>query len=98
VFRQEAAALREGDRVGEYAIDVADCGSRDGDEIVANAEEGFADDPDLVLEQEVEVFEHGTGKAVFDGDYCGVNGFLDQFFEDLGRKGTGDDYRIFNQT
>jgi len=98
VFGEEAAALSECDGVGEHAVDIANGGAGDGDEVVANAEERFADDFYVVLEKQIEVLEHRTGEAVFDGNNGSVDGFLNQFLENVGRESAGYDHGICCET
>ena len=54
---QETSALRQGDRMREDAVDIIDSGTRDGDEVVADAQQRFAFDLNVMREQQVEVFE-----------------------------------------
>jgi hypothetical protein len=70
---QEGATLRQCDRVGENAVDVGDGGAGDGDKVVADAEQGFALDADVVIEEEIEVLGDRAGEGVFNGDYGSVD-------------------------
>ena len=56
----------------------------DTDEIVANAQQGFALDLYIGLEKKVKVFHHGTGERILDGDDRGTDlGALDQLEKPL---------------
>ena len=73
VVGEKSAALGEGYGVGKDAVDVLDGCARDTDEVVADAEEGFADDFEVVGEHEVEVLRDRAGKRVLNGDDCGID-------------------------
>ncbi len=47
--------------------------ARDTDEIVANAQQGFALDLNIGLKEKVEVFHYGTGKRILNRDDRGTN-------------------------
>jgi superfamily I DNA and/or RNA helicase len=55
---EESAALSEGYGMREDAINVANRGAGDGDEIVTDSQEAFAHHLDVMLEQEIEVLQH----------------------------------------
>ena len=84
MFGEKAAALRERHGVREYAIDIADRSAGDGNQVVSDAKERFANDFDVMLEQEVEMLEDRARETVFDWNDGGIDCFLDQLFEDIG--------------
>jgi len=65
---------------------------------VPDAEKRFADDFYVVLKKKVEVLEYGTRKTIFDRNNSGINGLLNEFFEDIGREGAGHDDAFSNET
>jgi hypothetical protein len=58
---------------------------------VADAEQGFALDTDVMSEEQVEVFEDGAGEAVLDGNDSGIDFAVGERGEDVGGEGAGDD-------
>jgi len=70
---QKASALRQRHGMREDAVDVADCGSGDGDEIVADAQQRLLLDHDIVGEQQVEVLSHRARQRVFNGNRGGIH-------------------------
>ena len=88
---QPAAALREGDGVGQ---DPGDVGERDaglGDDVMLDGKQRLARDAGVVLEQEVVVLEDTAVKAVLDGQDGERGGACFEAIEDVGGEGAGED-------
>ena len=95
---EKAAALSERDGVGVDGGDLVERNAGQGDEVVADAQEGFGEDDEIVLEQEVEVLDDGAGETVFDGDDGGIDAALGKRGEDVGGERAGDDGGVGDET
>ena len=76
---EKATALGQRNRMGQDLVYVFDPAARDTNEIVTNAQQGFALDLNLGLKEEVKMLHYGTGKRILNRDDCGANlAVLDQ--------------------
>ena len=83
--------------MGEDAVDFADRGSGDGNEIVADAQEDLAFDSYIVCEQKIEVLGDGTGQGIFDGNGGGLYGTVGDGRKGIGGEREGDNDSIVDQ-
>src|ERR1035438_7328532 len=67
VLGQKFSALRQSHRMREDAVDLADRGPGDGDEIVVDAQQCLPLHAYVVGQQQIEVLKDRTSQAVFDG-------------------------------
>ncbi len=70
-------------------------GRRDADQVVPDAQLRLAHHLHVVLQQEVEVFQHRSGKAVLNGNDRAVYRFVGQRVEDIGRNGARHDHGVW---
>ena len=90
--RHFATALREGDGVGEDLADVGKLDPRGSNDVVPDAEEGFAGDDQIVREQQVKVLGDRPVEAVFDGQDAELDGAGLDGFAGLCGEGAGHDF------
>ena len=91
---EKAAALGERHGMGEDAVDGGEVGAGDGDEVMADAQQGFALHGDVVGEEQVEVLGDGAGQRVFNGDGDGVDLAGGEGGKDVGGERDGDDFGV----
>lgn len=91
---EETTALRQRDRVGKNLADICQATTGFANQVVANAQQGFALDLHIRLQQKIVVFHHRTGERILDGDdRCTDLTALHQS-ENLRGNGAGNDGRL----
>lgn len=91
---EEVEALIEGDGVGEDAAEVLEPDAWGSDEVMDDADVGFAGDVVVEIEEVVVVFMDGAVEGVFDGNDGGVAFGVTEGGKNVFEAGTGEDLGI----
>jgi hypothetical protein len=88
---KKAAALRECNGVRVHPANPIQIATRHRDQVVANPQQRFALDSDIVNQEKVIVLSDRTCEGVFDRDHGRVNLLRGQGMEDFSREGARQD-------